>query len=182
MVERPEPFIYPSRNHFPFDLAVPNRQLWAIGMIVAQWSMTEMIVDQHICQMIGDDLPLQEQLKRVRNAQEKIAFWKTTIELRLADPARARALELVSRVQQLNSQRDEVVHRAWGGGMEASSWSGGGAEETTEAALLRKTGDKYKTKSGDARATLHWRLTFNRMRQMAVEMAILNRDLLLPQA
>ena len=41
MVHRPEPFIYPFRHPFPFDPGIPNRQLWAIGMVVVQWSMTE---------------------------------------------------------------------------------------------------------------------------------------------
>jgi hypothetical protein len=172
----PEPLVYPSRNGFPYNPGVPDRQLWAIGMIVVQWSMTEFIIDQQIRQLIGDDEELIGQYAKRRNFQQRIDLWQSQIETKLQDPHRSKALSYISRIQNLNSQRDEVIHRAWGGGMQSGSWN---AENypTTDATLLRKPTDKFKTKSADARATLKWRLMFSGLRKIARDMATLNRDL-----
>jgi len=172
----PEPLVYPSRNGYPYNPGVPDRQLWAIGMIVVQWSMTEFIVDQQIRQLMGDDEESVKQYAKRRNFQQRIDFWQSQIELKLQDPLRSEAMTYITRMQNLNAQRDEVIHRAWGGGMQGGSWS---AENypTTDGALLRKPNDKFKTKSADARATLAWRMTFSRLRKLARDMATLNRDL-----
>jgi hypothetical protein len=165
MTDRPEPLVYPSRNHYPFNPGITDRQLWAIGMVVVQWSMTEMIVDGQIRGLIGPDQALTAEFARHRNFQSKMDFWQSQIELNVSEPRRSSSLALARRIRDLNSQRDEVVHRAWGGGMQAGSWSAE-EHESNDAALLRKTDDKQKTSHGDARDTLSWRLTFSRLRQM----------------
>jgi len=172
-----EPLWYPSREPFPYNPAVTDRQLWAVGMIVVQWSMTEFIIDNHIRKLIANDQQLTEQLNAARRFQQMADLWESQIKINVQESLRAEALELVRRARDLNSQRDEVIHRAWGGGIQGGSWATENYE-TTDPAILRKTGDKFKTKSEDARATLHWRLTFNRLRQMAREMAALNAAML----
>ena len=172
----PEPLVFPSRNGYPYTPGVPDRQLWAIGMIVVQWSMTELIVSQKIRDLAQNDEQLLKEHAKKRNFQQQIVFWVSLIESKLQDPLRSDSLKFVERVRNLSSKRDEIIHRAWGGGMQADSW---GSEDypTTDAALLRKQGDKFKTKSTDARVTLSWRLTFSRLRKIAREMATLNRDM-----
>jgi hypothetical protein len=177
MLDR-EPLIFPFRRpeRYPYSPGIPDRQLWALGMIVVQWGMTEMLLDQQTRQLIGDDTDLQQQYEGLRNARQRIDFFQRQTALKMQDPFRSEAQALVQRIQNLNSKRDEVIHRLWGGGMQAGTWAAE-SHETTDASLLRQTGDKFKTKSTDARATIHWRLTFQGLRQIAAEMATLNRDL-----
>jgi len=48
----------------------------------------------------------------------------------------------------------------------------------TDAAILRSSADTpKKTKSGDAGATLRWRLSFTGIRNIATDIATLNRDM-----
>jgi hypothetical protein len=181
MPDRPEPLVYPSRHHYPFNPGITDRQLWAIGMVVVQWSLTEMAIDQQIRNLIGPDEGLTTEYARHRNFQSKMDFWETQIELKLEEPTRSQHVALARRVRDLNSQRDEVIHRAWGGGMQAGSWNAGN-HDSTDAALLRKTGDKQRSNHGDGRDNLSWRLGFSRLRQMAREMSALNGELFMTAA
>jgi hypothetical protein len=55
-----EPPWYPSRYHYAWDPGVPDRQLWAIGMIVVQWSLTEFLREQITFNLMVDDATLIE--------------------------------------------------------------------------------------------------------------------------
>lgn len=172
-----EPLYFPSRHRFAYDPGIPDKQLWAIGMIVVQWSMTEWFIDVSARQLIiGDDKARDEYAKR-RNFQQRLDFWQVRVEQKTSEPWRSIALSYVSRVQALNSQRDDVVHRLWGGGMETNSPSSAGLE-TADAGMLPQPGEKFKSKSSDGLIPLKWNASFVRLRRMATEMATLNRDLL----
>jgi hypothetical protein len=179
MSERPEPLVYPSRRFqdYPYDPGVPNRQLWALGMIIVQWGMTEFIIDGHTTYLIGNDQALREQRKEVRSAQQEVEFFRRVLETKLEEPKRSRALDLVTRIKNLNSQRDDVVHRLWGGGLE------GGRPpfenlKSADAALLKNPYEPRNIKAPLAGA-LVWKLDFARLRRMAREMAALHRDLMM---
>ncbi len=175
MLDR-EPFIYPARapHKFPFDPGVPNKQLWAIGMIVVQWSMTEMIIESNSLLLIAGDADLLKEYRMRRNFQQRLVLWETLLELRGEEPAKSTARALIPTIQALSSQRDEVVHRSWGGGMEGDAWSSGGRGPTTDGGMMPKFGDK----SPPDRAPMKWHATFLRLKRMAQEMATLNRDLM----
>jgi hypothetical protein len=157
-----ELLIYPPRHLFSFNPGVPDRQLWAIGMIVVQWSITEFIRDQQSLDLIGGNIELKTKYEALRNARQKNEVWKTLVEYRMTEPLRSQALKLIERVRNLNEQRDDVIHHLWGDG-----------------ALLRNGDEKLKTKSTDAQNTMRWRLTFDGLRKIALAMATLNRDLFL---
>jgi hypothetical protein len=169
-----EPLWYPSRNQFPTQPGVPDKQLWAIGMVVVQWSAVEWFMDMSTRQLIGDDQAVLAEYEKVRGFQLKLAFWKAQLELKGKDPARSNFLALIPRMQALSTQRDEVVHRLWGGGMEGTSPAAAGLE-TTEGGLLPKPGEKFKGKP--PRIPFSWKASFIRLRRMAMEMSALNRDL-----
>jgi hypothetical protein len=173
-----EPLSFPSRNRFNYNPGVPDRQLWAIGMVIVQWGMTETLIQNQIQTFIGSGDGLIAEYARVRNFRQTVDFLQTQIELQSEEPFRGSAIELLKRIRNLGAQRDEIVHRTWGGGIQEGSWSNPENHPTTDAALLRQHGEKpKKTKSQDATANLSWRLTFNGIRKIAVEMATLNRDL-----
>jgi hypothetical protein len=173
-----EPLWFPSRNRFNYNPGVPDRQLWAIGMVAVQWSMTETLVEQQIQNFIRNDPALLEQYKKVRSFRSTLDFFQTQIELKAQEPLRSLAFAFVERIRNLSSQRHEIMHRVWGGGMQEGSGNNPESHPTTDAALLRQPGDKpKKTKSEDGRANLHWRLTFSGIRKVATDIATLNRDL-----
>lgn len=70
-----EPLWYPSRG--PFNAGVPNRQLWAIGMIVVQLGLLELVREQSIYNLMAADAKLIAEYKRQRNSQQRTNFWKT---------------------------------------------------------------------------------------------------------
>ena len=177
MTNRRVPLVFPSRNKYAYDPAVSNRQLWAIGMIVVQWSMTEWFIDMNTRNLIGNDQDVLDEFKKQRNFQNRLDFWQAQIGLKAKEPHRSKLLSLIPRIQSLNTQRDEVVHRLWAGGMEGSSPSSAGLE-SNDAGLMPKPGEKLKTKASEGPIPFTWNATFPRLRRMATEMADLNRDLL----
>jgi hypothetical protein len=148
-------------------------------MVAVQWGMTETLIEQHIYNLIGDDPDLLAEYQKIRNFRGTLKFFQTQIELKAQEPLRSNVLALVTRIQNLASQRHDIMHRLWGGGMPEDSWNNpGNIYPESDAVLLRQPGDKpKKTKSEDARASLHWQLTFSGIRKIATEMATLNRDL-----
>jgi len=111
----------------------------------------------------------------LRNFQQKLDFWRTQIETKIQEPSRNKMLAIIPTVQTLNSQRDDVVHRLWGGGMEGNSWAAGGME-TSDGGMLPKPAAPIKSKG--QHIPYSWNADFQRLRRMATEMATLNRDLL----
>lgn len=176
-----EPLWYPSRNRFNYNPGIPDRQLWAIGMVAVQWGMTETLVEQQILNFIRGDQGLIEQYKKVRSFRAALDFFQTQIQMKAEEPLRSSASIFVGRIRNLASQRHEIMHRLWGGGMPENSWNNpGNLYPETDAILLRQPGDKpKKTKSDDGRANIHWRLTFNGIRKIATDIATINRDLVM---
>jgi hypothetical protein len=172
-----DPLSFPSRDRFVYDPGIPDRQLWAIGMVVVQWSMTEWFIDLSIRNLVGANQRVLDEFKKVRNFQQTLVFWKTQIELKGEEPFRSNTLSLIPRIQALSSQRDEVIHRMWGGGMEANSPSAQGLP-TSDAGLMPNADEKLKTNAKEGPIPFTWNATFSRLRRMATDMADLNRDLL----
>ena len=148
-------------------------------MIVVQWGMSEFIREQSTVNLIGSDPALVGQYKELKNSQRKTKFWKMLVETKMPEPERAKNLELITRFETLNNQRDDIVHRLWGAGIEAGTLGTPDKIPTTDAALHRNRDEKMKTKSKDARANLRWRLTFPGLREIARNIGQLNQDILM---
>jgi hypothetical protein len=146
-------------------------------MIVVQWSMTERFIEMNTHSLLAKDETLTVEYKKVRNFQQRLNFWQRLIEVTLSEPARSSVNALIPRIQALGAQRDEVVHRMWGTGMEAASPSSGG-RPTTDGGLMPRAGEKLQNKERGGPIPLSWHATFSCLRTMATEMAHLNRDLL----
>lgn len=171
-----QPLSYPSRHRYVMEPGIPNRQLWAIGMIVVQWSSVEWFIDMSTHKLMGDDQDAHLEYRKLRGFKQSLAFWVTLLELKTEDPFRSHMLSLIPRIQTLNTQRDEVIHRLWGGGMEADSPKSSGLG-TSDAGLMPNPGERIpRTRTGLIPFT--WNATFQRLRKLATELAELNRDLL----
>jgi len=176
MLEK-EPLSFPSRNRYVYDPGVSNRQMWAIGMIVVQWSMLEWFIDMSTHRLMSDDQALMAEYKNLRNFKQSLAFWKTLLELKTAEPFRSHAIAVVPRIQNLSAQRDEVIHRLWAGGAEEDSWGGAGLA-TTDAGLMPNPGEKVANGPREGLIPFTWKATFVRLRKLATDIAGLNRDVL----
>jgi hypothetical protein len=164
MLDR-EPFVYPSRTpqNYPFDPGVSNRQLWAIGMIMVQWSMTETIIEDNTRKLIGENDSLLDEYRRQEGFRKRLAFWRTQVELKVEEPIRSQILAIFSTIQALHAQRDEVAHRLWGGGLESTSWGAGGPTPTTDGGMLPRATETTKSTG----APMRWHATFPRLKRMA---------------
>jgi hypothetical protein len=63
-----EPSVFPLRHHYAFNPGVPDRQLWAIGMVVVQWGMAEFVREQITFNLMGDDASLQQEHAALRHS------------------------------------------------------------------------------------------------------------------
>lgn len=174
-----EPLVYPFRSadRFPYDIGIPDRQLWAIGMITVQWSATEFFMRNQMQIVARYDAGAKEEFAKQRNFQQRAVFWETQAELKLKDPLRSEILALISRMKNLKAQRDEVVHRSWGGGLQSGSWIAGNQSlPTTDASPMKAPWDKQKPRN--PHDLFSWNISFSRLRRLAEDIAALNRDLL----
>jgi hypothetical protein len=155
--------MFPSRVGYFFDPAVPNRQMWAIGMVVAQWSMTEMMMHNSAQKLTGEKTPLWEEYANQASFRHHLRFYKNLVETKVREPKRTRFLSVVAEIQRLKSQRDRVMHQPWGGGMEGDSPSSEGIHPTTDARIIPGHFQNPE-----------WNLDFARLRQLARELSLLN--------
>ena len=139
--------------------------------------MLELIREQSTYNLMGNYAKLIEEFKRQRNSEQKTKFWKTLVETKMREPERAKNLAFITRFETLNNQRDEIVHRMWGGGMEAGTVGAPADVSITDAGMHRDREEKMKTKSFDGRRNLRWRLSFSGLRQIAHNMAQLSQDI-----
>jgi hypothetical protein len=173
-----EPLFYPSRNLFLHNPGVPDRQLWAIGMVVVQWGMAEFLREQITFNIIGDDKSLTQRYEKLRHSNQRTAFWKELIESKMTEPNRTKYLAVAGRFEALNNHRDDIIHRQWGGGIQPGSLGAPDDAPITDAGLHRNRDEKMKTKSTDLRANIRRPFTFIDLRDTARKMAALNSDLL----
>jgi hypothetical protein len=168
------PIIFPSRNSkdFPMNMEIPDRQLWAIGMIVTHWSALEWFIDINVRNFIAGDQDAIAEYEKHKNFQQRLELWKTQISLKAKEPHRSRLLSLVPRLQSLSAQRDEIVHRMWAGGSPV------GNDSTADAGLMPKPGEKIATNSFGGQIPFKWKADYHRLKRVASEISLLTRDLL----
>jgi hypothetical protein len=173
-----EPLCYPPRGRYPFDPAVPDKQLWATGMIVVQWSAAEYFIELDTLKLINKDEAVLAEFKKIRNFQQRLAFWEGLLKPRGTDSEHKRLIELLPTIKALSSQRDQVVHRLWAGGMERMSPSTE-TQETADAGMMPRAGFVFdKLSKSSPLLPFEWGASFIRLRRMAQEMAQLNVALL----
>jgi hypothetical protein len=162
---RHAPSVFPNRHRFNYDVAIPDRQLWAIGMIAAQWGMVEFTVRMHTLKLCGNDNAIKVQYDAQPDFRHRREIWQTLVEEKItAQPQRAVVLGIIEDVKRLKHERDRVMHAAWAGGMEGESPSASGLP-TTDGGIL---GAPFLPNAG-------WNLSYARLRKIAVDLATLNQ-------
>jgi len=174
------PLSFPSRNRFFYNPAIPDRQLWAIGMVATQWALTEWLLDSETQKFTSGDPELIEKQKALRSLRERLNFFEELVEQNSPEPLRSNAAVFVGRIRDLSARRNDILHRMWGGGMpDDISWNNPDGFPESDAVMMRQTGDKFKKSKDESRSTIHWRLTFNEIRKIAVAISTLNRDFMM---
>jgi hypothetical protein len=158
-----EPLSFPSRNSFPFNPGIPDRQLWAIGMVAAQWAMVEMQMHSHMQRFTKDDPGLAAEYARQQTFKHQRRFWQAQIEAKCEGSRLAILLGITERIKVLKGQRDRVMHGIWGGGMQAGTW----ASEDHETSDAKIQGMHPRTPPA-------WRLDFQGIRKIGRDIACLN--------
>lgn len=99
-----------------FDPMYTDRQLWALGMIVAQWATFEQISDDHFCKVLRPSD--REHYKKIRRYSERREFFKTFVRAHVAQPFADQYLDWIARSASLQHDRDTYVHGLAGGAVE----------------------------------------------------------------
>ena len=106
-----EPTTFPGREPYPYKPGVPDRQLWAIAMVVAQWAFLETIMHNHVQNLIGSDAVLLAEYHKQQSFRQQRQFWAEQIGSKLAGRNEMQPLlDLVAEAGRLKSQRDRVMH------------------------------------------------------------------------
>ncbi len=162
-----EPLNYPTRDidYLPYNPGIPDRQLWAIGMIAAQWAMIEMQMHSHMRRFTENDKVLADEYAKQQTFKHQREFWQAQVERKVTyEPRRTELLAIIARIKVSKDQRDRVMHGSWGGGMQAGTWS---SENYS-------TGDAKLLKGMHPGGGPSWRLDFQGLRKIAREMARIN--------
>ena len=99
-----------------FDPMLTDRQLWALGMIVFQWSALEKLIDQHVSAFLEDDTLAK--FTETRSFSTRRRIWIEAIKSGLMEPHRSNYLKFASEIGDLQTQRDNYVHGVYGGKQE----------------------------------------------------------------
>lgn len=105
--------MFPSRSKFRFQIAPSDRQLWAIGLVVVQWSQVEMFMTVVAHGLTEDDPAARAEYNDTPNMKIRHRLLRALTEAKVMEPWRAELLRLVDRIGQTQQERDRIVHGNW---------------------------------------------------------------------
>jgi hypothetical protein len=159
------PSCWPSRGKLHFDPGISDRQLWAIGMVVVQWGMIEMMMHTHVLKLVGKG-PLYEDYRKLPSFKHQREFWETQCKARiLEEPVRTAIIQIITEVKRLKDERDRIMHGSCGGGMQAGSPGAGRIGEALDGKIL----PPFTTRGAPT-----WQINFKRIEKTANTMAHMN--------
>lgn len=105
-----------ARKKFQFNIAPSDRQLWAIGMVVVQWSSVEQMVKVFVHSFTDEnesDDPVRKEFDLTRSLASRLDQWeKLTKQYVQADWLQP-MLDLINETRHLADMRDKIIHGAW---------------------------------------------------------------------
>lgn len=107
-----------ARKRFRFDVAPSDSQLWAIGMMISQWTALEQAIKVFAHAMTDEDDrddPDRKLFDSTRPMQRRIQQWEDLVKARMRSPKREQLLEIINQIKQVEDQRDKIVHGTWSG-------------------------------------------------------------------
>ncbi len=149
-----------SRKGFYFNVPPGDRQLWAIGMVVVQWSALENLLTGVANGILANDENARKIYEETRVTKLRLDMLHTHVDQRVVDPARERLIGIIGRAKEMQAERDKIVHGAWTAPFE---------DEPEHASAFS---------FGGARRPFEWKLTFGRLVEIARKIDKLQADLL----
>jgi len=105
-----------ARKKFNFDFAPSDRQLWAIGMVVVQWTSIEQMVKAFFHSFTDENDPndpIRKQFDSTRSMQMRLDQWAELTKQRIQPSWQSPLLDLINRARQVQDMRDKIVHGTW---------------------------------------------------------------------
>lgn len=105
--------MFPTRRDFRSEVAPSDRQLWAIGMVVVQWSNLETLTTIATEALLQDDPTALAEFQQDRSARGRLDTFQRLISDELIEPHRTTLLSLVRDMRDVQLLRDRIVHGSW---------------------------------------------------------------------
>lgn len=111
-----------ARSKFRYQVTPSDRQLWAIGMVVAQWALLEQLLaitaDGFTDKEDAND-PLRKHFESLRGFDRRMDALEGLIKSRMKMPWQGEILGIMRQVRDLADLRDKIVHGTWVGKLNA---------------------------------------------------------------
>jgi hypothetical protein len=106
-----------ARKKFQFNVAPSDRQLWAIGMVVVQWSAIEEMIKVFVHSFTDED-DANDLIRKVFDTTRPLVMrldqWEALAKQHIRTEWLQPMLDLISETRQLADLRDKIIHGVWG--------------------------------------------------------------------
>jgi len=105
-----------ARTKFKFQVTPSDRQLWAIGMVVVQWTVIEEYIKIFVHAFTDENNandPIRQVFDSTRSLQLRLDQWEELSRQHIQAEWLSRMLKLINEIRQLADQRDKIVHGVW---------------------------------------------------------------------
>ncbi len=102
------------RKKFKFQVAPSDKQLMAIGLVSAQWSIIERNLTTIAHGLYGDDTKARSEYDRMQNFRKRLRTVRDLVAARVAEPYRIHMLAHVDKIGSIVTERDKIIHGLWG--------------------------------------------------------------------
>ena len=149
------------RRDLPFDVVPTDRQLWAIGLVVTQWSSLELMIQILGHALTEKDSPERTEFDSSLRFKRRLRQLRILVETRIMEPWNSEILHVLTEIGSIQNERDKIVHHSFG------------QSENQLETPNRVTLDDYRP----GRVNYGWKLDYNTIRNVAIKIADLNQKL-----
>jgi hypothetical protein len=105
-----------ARKKFSFDVAPSDRQLWAIGMVVVQWTSIEQMVKVFVHALTDENDPsdpVRRKFDSTRPMRMRLDQWEELTKQNIQPAWQRPLLDLINETRQVQDMRDKIIHGTW---------------------------------------------------------------------
>jgi hypothetical protein len=105
-----------ARKRFSFNVVPSDRQLWAIGMVVVQWTSIEQMVKVFVHALTDENDandPVRKKFDSTRPMQMRLDQWEELTKQSIQSIWQKPLLDLINQTRQVQDMRDKIVHGTW---------------------------------------------------------------------
>lgn len=105
-----------ARKKFQFNVTPSDRQLWAIGMVVVQWSSVEQMVKAFVHSFTNENDPndpVRREFDSIRSLALRLDQWEKLTKQHIQADWLQPMLDLVNETRHLADMRDKIIHGTW---------------------------------------------------------------------